>query len=275
MTWPRHTVALFQRALLWWTLGWAVAMLVLGLPAEVAATPAIGPAGGFAHLTHALARVPAPDRAPVCAAVLVLLAGASADGLWRGLRWWSAGTVALLFHALMHAAWPVGHGGMHLMANLLLGNVLLAIGGSVRPLQWLAPVGLWAVRFQVLIVYATTAAHKLTGVHWPGGTAVGIVATDPGFGGAALLAVPGLAPALTWAALAFQVTFPLMVWWRTTRRCWLAMGAVFHLLTGWWIGVPEMSLAFIAAYTAWTSDPEAARMLRWCARTRPARSAVR
>lgn len=257
MNLPLHTIRLFQRALLWWTLGWALWMLVMGLPAVAAGIPAIVPKGWFACVTHALARVPADMRTITAGAILAALVATCVYALLRGLRWWLALLIALLFHNMMHAAWLLGHGGLHLMANLLLWNVLLTFGTKGDRTRWLAPIGFWAVRLQLLMVYAVTVAYKVTGVHWLDGTAVGIVATDPGFGGTWLLAVPGVAALCTWAALVWQAAFPLMVWWRPTRRVWLVAGAVFHLLTSWWIGVPEMGLAFIAAYAIWLSDGEA------------------
>ncbi len=263
MSLPLHTIRLFQRALLWFTLCWALWMLVMGLPTVVADIPSLVPKGWIAYITHALARMPADIHPVTIGAALAVLVAASAYALLRGLRWWLAMLIALLFHNLVHAAWLLGHGGLHLMANLLLCNVLLSFGTKGERTQWFALIAFWAARIQLLLVYAVTVVYKITGTYWPDGTAVDLVATDPDFGGAWLLAVPGLASTATWLALVFQALFPVMVWWRPTRRVWLVAGAVFHLLTGWWIGVPEMGLAFFVAYTIWLDDGEARMVAGW------------
>lgn len=261
MTLPYGTIRLFQRAMCWWLLGWSLWMLLWGLPAVVAFTPSLVPDGWFAWLTHPVGMVGPGLRVYAVAILLSIAVVGCLHGLLREATVWVSMLMAWSFHSVMNAAWLNGHGGIHLIANLLLWNILLSFRDA--PLRsWFAAIGFRAARLQLLVVYAATTAQKLTGMHWIDGTAVGIVATDPEFGGRWLLSVPTLPTMLSWAALLFQAAFILMVWWRPTRRIWLAAGVVFHLLSAWWIGIPEMGLAFIAAYTIWLSDKEADRMLR-------------
>lgn len=254
-------ITLFQRAVLAWTLCWAVAMWLLGAPDLVTAVHV--PPGPWAHATHALALLPMDIRSTAVSGALIALIGLSAWGLWRGLSTASAVMVALLFHNVMHATWTLGHGGMHLMAAMLIYLVLLTMpSASVRA------VSFWCARVQLVLVYAVTTVYKLMGTQWTAGTAVGVVAGDANFGGAWLIQMPGAVALMTWSALGLQMAWPILIWWPRLRPLVLTGGGLFHLLTGWWIGVPEMGLAFVATYTIWTTNTQAQAMLRTLGKVR-------
>lgn len=254
-------ITLFQRAVLAWTLCWAVAMWLLGAPDLVTAVHV--PPGPLAHATHALALLPLHMRGMAVTGTLIALAGLSAWGLWRGVDTMGAVMLALLFHNVMHATWTLGHGGMHLMAAMLILLVPLTMQSA-----WVRAVGFWCARVQLVLVYAVTAVYKLLGNHWTGGTAVGVVAGDADFGGAWLIQMPGAVTLLTWSALGLQMAWPILIWWPRLRPLVLVGGVLFHLHTGWWIGVPEMGLAFVATYTIWTTNTQAQAMLRTLGKVR-------
>jgi hypothetical protein len=141
------------------------------------------------------------------------------------------------------------------MANVFLWSIPLAMRGARARF-----LGLWAIRLQVLLAYAVTAAHKLTGTHWLDGSALAIAATDAAFGPSWMADAPMLARLGTWAVLAFQVTFPIALWFGRLRPAWLVAGVLFHAATAVWMDIPEMGLAFIACYAIWLDDAGAARI---------------
>lgn len=263
MSIPAHTVVLFQRALHLWVL----LHLLSALPAmEVLWLDPLSPThpmGGPRYaLVHAFGSWLPVRAAPLVLACTLLVA---CWGVFRPLRWWLALPLWVGHTSLMNLAFMASSGGQQLIANLLFWNVLLCLGRSGH-LLWIGATGFWIIRLQLLLAYVATGLHKLTGTHWLDGTAMGIVASDPAFGPVWLTDLPLLAKSITWAVLLFQLTFPLVVWWRRTRRSWMAFGAVFHLGTALWLGIPEMGAAFIAAYAIWLSDEEAVmvlRRLRW------------
>lgn len=221
------------------------------------------PQGPFKYFTHAFHTWLPGDAWLIVVPLLFVLC---IRNILRPPRWWSALLVWMLFSSLMNRAWMAGSGGQQLMSSLLFWMILLLDGS--RPFQpngWRAVLGtsaFWILRLQLLLAYAATGSHKLTGTHWLDGTAMGIVATDPAYGPSWLAQVPWLAATITWSALAFQLTFPIAVWFRRTRVPWMSIGIVFHLGTAFTLGIPEMALAFVAAYPIWLSDGEAQTVMR-------------
>jgi hypothetical protein len=159
----------------------------------------------------------------------------------------------------MSLAFMASSGGQQLISNLLFWNIFLSLNGS-RFGALAKASAFWIIRMQILLAYLATGLHKLTGTHWPDGTAMGIVATDTAFGPSWLGDMPLLAQLITWAVLLFQLTFPIAVWSGHTRILWMLFGCIFHLGTALWMDIPDMALAFIVAYTIWLSPDDVERL---------------
>ncbi|MEO8590494.1 MAG: HTTM domain-containing protein [Flavobacteriales bacterium] len=269
---PWNSVKLFRVAIHLWVIGF----LLSALPEaewlwEYPVSPALPtPPGPFVFFTHAFTTWVPSGWTLIAVPVLLLVC---VRNLLRPARWWSALPVWMLYTSLMNHAWMAGSGGQQLISNLLFWLIL--VPDRSRPLSpngWRLVLGtsaFWILRLQLLLAYAATGLHKLTGTHWLDGTALGIVATDPAYGPAWLVRAPAIAMTMTWAVLLFQLSFPIAVWFRRTRIPWMVIGVVFHLGTAISLGIPEMALAFISAYAIWLSDEEALRLLRrWFSRRR-------
>jgi hypothetical protein len=239
-----------QIALHAWVLGFMVTALPMADALWVNAwSPTWVPPGAMVGVTHALGTWLPRSAAWALAGVVLVL------GLWGllgRLRWWGAVVLWWSYLNLMNCAWMAGSGGQQLMANLLLWNVFLLAGsrmegGSPR----LEGLGLWMMRAQLLLAYGVTALHKLTGTMWTTGQALGVVVGDEAFGPLALVQWPQLAQLLSWGVLGVQLLFPLLIWWRPIRPWVLGLGVLFHLATAVWLDIPEMGLAFVAAYSVW------------------------
>jgi hypothetical protein len=249
------SVRLFQLGVHLWLLGFLLSALpAMGDLWLHPISPVLHPPGPFTPLTHALGSwLPQVAVLPGVAIAIVLCL----RGLFRPARWWSAAALWFIFVNLMHTAWMAGSGGQQLMANLLFWNILLSLPLSGLLTEWLSTLAFWVIRGQLLLAYAVTGLHKLSGEHWTDGTALGIVATDPAFGPPWIATVPALAAVLTVSVLLFQLTVPFAVWWRRTRLPWMLFGIAFHLGTALWMDIPEMGLAFIVAYAIWLDEKEA------------------
>jgi hypothetical protein len=275
MSVPNAPVLLFQRALH----AWVLLFLLTALPAMELlwvdpVSPAIRQPGLVALLVQPFATWLPAALSPW---LLLLTLAMAVRGLFRPVRWWSALLLWWGHVALMDLAWLAGSGGQQLMANLLFWNIGLACSNGHLPAwtkgPWSTGVhagSFWIIRLQLLLAYAVTGMHKLTGTHWLDGTAMGLVATDPAFGPAWIAAFPPLAMLLTWAVLLFQLSFPLAVWFRATRLPWMLFGLAFHLGTALWMDLPEMGTAFLVAYLPWLSGRDL-RVLptRWSPLPRP------
>jgi hypothetical protein len=267
MSIEQASVSLLQRALMAWVATFTL-FTWTGFDAAnvLLRSPLLPVPGTVATLTHALAMFNAASHwgGVVLLVAPWLLFVLAAVQLVRRPRWYLALPTWWLYVNLMNTGWLAGSGGQQLVVNVLFWNILLCLPAT-GPGALAASVAFWTIRLQLVLAYAATGLHKLTGTHWVDGSAMGIVATDPAFGPAWLAGMPLLAKGATWAVLLFQLTFPVAVWWRATRIPWMVFGVLFHLATAWWLGIPEMALAFIAVYPIWLSGSEAGRCLprRW------------
>ena len=102
-------------------------------------------------------------------------------------------------------------------------------------------VGLFGVMLQLCLIYLFAGVYKLLGEHWPQGTAVYYVLRAPEFtlpGLSELIYLnPVLVPTLTYATLAFELSFPLLVWSARTRPIAVGAAVVFHLSTAALMGL--------------------------------------
>lgn len=258
---PEATVRLFQKAILLWVAVYTPTAWV-GSDAldSMLRSPLYLPSGPLTAFTHTLLLLPSEWTGILASIIAYALIALCLHGLFRGPRWWTMALIWWGYINLMNVAWLAASGGQQLIANLLFWSILLAIPGAAFG-SFVRASAFWIIRLQLILTYLATGLYKLQGTHWPDGSALGIVVTDPVFGPLWIAGFPLLAKGITWAVLAFQFTFPLAVWWRPTRLPWMLFGITFHLGTALWMGLPDMAFAFIAAYTIWL-DPKDLDCLR-------------
>lgn len=246
---------------------WLIVFLVLRIPAGeflwvYPVSPTLPGNGFFSWATDAFDTWLPGGMVYVAVPLLLALA---VRNLFRPARWYVGLLVWILYVSLMHRAWLAGSGGQQLMGVLLFWSIFIderSLGPAPSFRSASSVLGVWAVRLQLLLVYAATAAHKATGTAWWDGTAVGVVATDAAYHLGGLAHLPWLCRAITWLLFAFMALFPVAVWWRPARRLVLAAGLVFHAATAVFLDIPEMGTAFLVAYALWLDADEAAHFLR-------------
>ena len=244
-------VILFQRALHVWLLLW----LLSALPAmewlwEHPVSPELLDPGIRSGILRGFGVwLPSGAVLPVVFSLLLL----TTYGVFRRPPWWMALLIWLFFCALSDRAWLANNGGTWLMRNAFFWSIFLRPGRSDGP-DIPTVVAYWILRLQLLLAYAITSIHKLQGTTWISGTALGLIASDPTYGASSM----PYNPLLTWAALVFQLTFPMAVWWLPTRLVWSLLGILFHSATAFWLGIPDMAFAFLVHYALWIGEGEAA-----------------
>lgn len=93
----------------------------------------------------------------------------------------------------------------------------------------------WPLRLlfvQLVLMYFCNGLHKLAGPEWRSGEALYRVLADFTLTrwSYAQFPVPyALTQVLTWTVLAWELSFPLLVCWKWTRRLTLGFGVLFHL----------------------------------------------
>ncbi len=96
----------------------------------------------------------------------------------------------------------------------------------------------WALRLlfvQMVFIYFCNGVFKLQGADWRSGESLYRVLGDLTLARWSYAQFPipfGITQLLTWFVLAWEVTFPLMVWWRWTRFVALLFGVLFHVGIG-------------------------------------------
>ncbi len=120
----------------------------------------------------------------------------------------------------------------------------------------------WAqriIQIQLCIVYFSTAWWKLKGAAWNDGTAVGTVLNLLEFQRLPLpdfMRGTSISPLLTGFALTVEMLFPLLIWFRDTRKLALIAGLLLHIGMEWSMNVQlfqwitaSMYLLFISPET--------------------------
>lgn len=137
-----------------------------------------------------------------------------------------------------------------------------------RPVQpeelWRAPWALRLLQLEVAVGYALSGWAKVRGSTWRDGSAVARALRIEDL---QRLAVPewvfssGLLTALTWATLAFEGAFILLVWRRRLRPWVLGVGVVLHLGIDLFLDVGFFSWAMWLAYLSFVFPEVADRVV--------------
>lgn len=102
---------------------------------------------------------------------------------------------------------------------------------SERPVY----VSPWPIRLifvQMIFVYWMNGLYKLFGRNWIEGTSLYYVLGDLVLARVPADALPiplWVTMVMSWSVLVWEATFPLMVWWKWSRRVALFFGVMFHL----------------------------------------------
>jgi hypothetical protein len=124
---------------------------------------------------------------------------------------------------------------------------------------------LLACKIQLILVYLFAGLYKLHGTYWLNGEALYYVMNLREFSHPWLqqfmLSKPWLLAAGTYAALAYQLLFPVLVWIKPIRFPFLLVGIIFHLLVAIGMGLPDFGIFMVLCYSMFVDDVKARRVL--------------
>ncbi len=180
--------------------------------------------------------------------------------------------VWFLFINLHFGNGSVSTGGHHLIQQLLFFHIFLFqvndkkssyLSSLGRFIHHLAHYSIW---LQIAILYLVSGVWKLKGDLWLDGSAMFLTLSFKEFG------FPWLANTinentfflqlLTWAVLAYQVLFIVLVWIKPIRKWVLLFGAIFHISIIFLIGITDFGLFMIASYSIFINNDLADDILR-------------
>ena len=239
-----YALVLVRLLLSWPALTALADAYVLSKPRSILAWTAFGP-GEWAvhHITMFM----------VCYALVLLLA------LWLRPNYFTAAIIAWLYLNVYRISFPMTNGADEVTTILLfLAIPLTAYPVLTRPAGGLLQRATYHlarlfIKLSVCAIYVVSGVDKLASATWRSGEAMGRVrgltyAFNPLFDAWVPETGPG-AVALAWLTIGFELLFPVLVWFRITRKWILITGVAFHLLIAAMLTLPEFAAVMIVSYT--------------------------
>lgn len=122
-------------------------------------------------------------------------------------------------------------------------------------------MSVWGQRLvclQIAYVYVNSVTAKIGNAGWYGGSALRDVLASPVFAEwPRYMEVGPLIWFLTYSTLAFELGFPVLVWFKRMRPWLLLGGIVFHMSIDVVMVIPIFSYIMISTYAAFLTDSEA------------------
>lgn len=269
-----HTIRLFRRVIY----GWFLMSTLLLLPAagEFWGPNALIPPHPFieAPVLHLLEIPLIQQHYTLFLAIYIvlLLAGMSCR--------WPRTVAVLIYVTAMSAnnrAWIILDGGDNLMQLMLFYLIFMdpsPVSEEARPRPLsnaLSNAAFLIARLQVVAVYLVAGLAKIDGELWQNGTALYYTLSVDDFTLPSVRYIvshyPILSVAGTYSTLAYQVSFPWLVWNRRVRPYLMAFGTCLHLQIALVMGLFSFGLAVMAAYACFFTDERSALVLdkfsRW------------
>lgn len=160
-----------------------------------------------------------------------------------------------LYINLYYNAAAVQNGGNNLVALVLM---YLAVNNSESkfaksPLDILLNnLSVIAARIQIAMMYAVAGIYKLTGETWTNGTALMYIFNNPEYSLPYFSGWMGrqlwLIYLITYATLAFQILFPILIWLLPVRKYILWIGSIFHIAIALFMGIPDFGIIMLIMY---------------------------
>jgi hypothetical protein len=194
---------------------------------------------------------------------LVFLIAGIALSLFGLFNNYVARIVAILIWLLItnidNAIYPTLTGGDFLLQQLLFLNIFLSASRSNYTTVQLDAdkafhnTGVLALKIQICIVYFMSALIKIMDKDWESGNALFQTFLIQDFslpivynhlnGDLILLKI------LTYVIIAYQLTFPVLVWFKRIKGPFLAFGVLQHLFIALVMGLPSFGFIMIIAYS--------------------------
>jgi hypothetical protein len=106
-----------------------------------------------------------------------------------------------------------------------------------------------AIKLQICVAYFLSAYYKLTDDSWINGGALHTIFQIPEFSNALLASIPSIVcMALTYLTMAYQLSFPVLVWFRPFKIWLLLFGILQHLLIALGMGLFQFGVIMIICY---------------------------
>ncbi len=150
--------------------------------------------------------------------------------------------------------YPTLTAGDFLLNQLLLFNCFLSLkkssSASLHDFKTaLHNTALIAIKLQICLAYFLSAYYKITDDSWTNGSALYTIFQIPEFSNAFLAAIPSaVCQMLTYFTIAYQLSFPVLVWFRPFKIWLFSFGVLQHLLIALGMGLFQFGVIMIICY---------------------------
>jgi hypothetical protein len=130
-------------------------------------------------------------------------------------------------------------------------------------------IPIWSIRLmqlQLAIVYFFAGTTKFGTETWMNGTAVNYILRNNLFNRFSMewiVAIPIFISLVTWFSLAFELTFPFLIWFDKMRKYLLIVGILLHTGIFIFIDIGWFSLIILACYIVFLKSQEAEAIKLW------------
>jgi hypothetical protein len=192
--------------------------------------------------------------------------------LWQPLSWWVWACIYFVTANLFHATAALQNAGMNtLLISLLLNLFMVPLPFEFRSLRFswfrnaLSHLGFFMILFQVVLLYLVASIAKLEGSKWMEGTAFYYVLMNDMYSHPffrdAFAGRTWLIQGVSWFTLAFQLSFPVLVWFRYSKILLLFLGMVFHLMILWVMGIEDFGLIMMMLYILFLGEERVKKIM--------------
>ena len=177
--------------------------------------------------------------------------------IFRGLAWISALWIYYAGKFALNSCTP------YMM--LLMFYCIPYSAKTVKPfLSFLSRLSLLAVGIQVGLIYFYTSLYKLTSLQWLKGEAIYQTLISDWFSNETIRGITLASPyffsvIIAYIIMLFQLTFPIIINWKKTRKYAVIVGISIHLYIGIFMHMWDFALAMMIPYVLFTLRDDATR----------------
>lgn len=207
--------------------------------------------GGLQDLAFLLNNYYSPFLALVIIAAVALL---SLSGLARRSGYLSNALLWLLVLNLNNYLYASLTAGDYLLNQLLFFNIFFCTKQLSKPFfndlkNAFHNMALAGIKIQICFAYVLAAWFKLGDMDWMNGMAVYYTFQVPEYSNALLMSLPlWFCMGLNYATMAYQLLFPLTIWFRPFKIYLLAFGIIQHLIIAFCMGMFSFGVIMIICY---------------------------
>lgn len=159
--------------------------------------------------------------------------------------------------SLTRLAYPFVNGSDYVLNLFLFLAIFLAVvpafkKESLREAQYIVSnFSLLVCKIQLCLIYILSGFDKLTSAAWRSGDAVFSITNLDYFMNPhlSISASKGLYMVMAWMIILFELSFPVLIWFKRFRVYALAGGVIFHLVIIFGLSLPDFGLIMLLLYS--------------------------